>query len=260
MYKPISEAYTIRTDYTKTTAKVFQEITELWIAQGLHSTLWRDLNLEPSVRRDRTLPSWALYFAPSNSQFAVPPGGDLWQYRELKHRNSVDGDVMTMSGLLFDTIAVVSENVLEQNMTSLILAFNDRVSVSAAYETNEVAAAAFWQTLIAFDPAKNDGKNYQQEGACCLSWWMLTDFGLTLDVVASNPMLEDVANSHPALVQAHSSQVQSEMDVETFVAENRSVRAMLGFANFGCGQDFRTKMAFTLYWAVLKQDKGGILL
>lgn len=53
-------------------------------------------------------------------------------------------------------------------MTCLILAFNDRVGVSAAHETDEVAAA-FWETLIAFDPAKNGGKNYQQEGGCCLS-------------------------------------------------------------------------------------------
>lgn len=80
----------------------------------------------------------------------------------------------------------------------------------------------------------------------------LTDFGLTLGVVASNPMLEDVANSHPALAQAHSSQVQSKMDVETFVAENRSVTAMIDFAKFGCGQDLRTGMAFTLYWVALK--------
>jgi hypothetical protein len=44
------------------------------------------------------------------------------------------------------------------------VAFNDRAGASAAHETDEVAAAAaFWEIFIAFDPAKNDGKNYQQE-------------------------------------------------------------------------------------------------
>lgn len=42
-----------------------------------------------------------------------------------------------------------------------------------------------------------------------MSWWKLTDFGITLGVVALNPMLEDVANSHPALAQAHSSKFRA---------------------------------------------------
>jgi hypothetical protein len=54
----------------------------------------------------------------------------------------------------------------------------------------------------------------------------LADFGLTPDIASINPKLKDVAENHPAPANSCLNQVQSEMDVETFVAKNPLLRAM----------------------------------
>lgn len=72
MYKPESEADTIRADYTKSTAEVFQEVTELMVVKERNLYLWRYLNLEPSIREDSALPSWVPYYNASNLIFIMP--------------------------------------------------------------------------------------------------------------------------------------------------------------------------------------------
>jgi hypothetical protein len=48
----ILEARTISADYTKPTARLFPNVTELWITKGSHLVLWKYLNLEWSIRPD----------------------------------------------------------------------------------------------------------------------------------------------------------------------------------------------------------------
>jgi hypothetical protein len=76
---------------------------------------------------------------------------------------------MTTYRFFLDIIAEVSDNISEQSAKSLVHMFDDRTGISPAYKTDEMAGAAFWQTLIAFGPREDDRKYYQQGYSRCMS-------------------------------------------------------------------------------------------
>jgi hypothetical protein len=99
----------------------------------------------------------------------------------------------------------------------------------------------FWQTLIAFDPSVDDYTFYQQECLC----FILENLGLTPDMIVQNLKLKDVAERFPALARVYPVQVQSDMDVQTFVSENELLKSLSEYAKLCSCRDFESALNIT---------------
>lgn len=244
MLLPGPQVDALPVDYKKSTAKVYQEAAESIIVHEQNLSLWRYLNLDPSARPGDGLPSWAPHFSETVARFSTRSSGFLIK---CKHPMHITGDVLTVHGIILDSIEEVTENFSEQNLKASVLsAFKHQLSLKAAVDPAVISKAAL-QTLVTLDPSPDDHKSSEPAFSSLISSWTLADLGITPATVAQNPGLRSLAHTYSALEHIYPTEVACNMQVQDLVSQDPVLKWMLDQIASGHGTDFKSIVEFDLY-------------
>jgi hypothetical protein len=191
MLPPNSHATKIEVDYRQTVEEVFQRTMEYLIAEEDTPEPWRSMRVEPSLRLPIT-PSWVPFWHRERfRRFSLGPLEDL---PPITHagpcRSFVDGDVLTVYGLIFDSIETVTENISPKNLKSILLSEVDyhlSTNITESVEIDEVAQ----QTLLTMDTGERGltPQNHErdQNFFYYFASWALESCSFSPDVFRDNP-------------------------------------------------------------------------
>jgi hypothetical protein len=118
MLPPNSHAIKIEVGYRKTIEEVFQRTMEYLIAEEDTAEPWRSMSLEPTLRIP-TSPSWVPFWHTKRfKRFGLGGLEDLLPitYPDGPRRSFIEGDTLTVYGLIFDSIERVTENISPKNL------------------------------------------------------------------------------------------------------------------------------------------------
>jgi hypothetical protein len=122
MLPPNSHATKIEVDYRKTAEEVFQRTMEYLIAGENTAEPWRSMSVEPTLRQLIT-PSWVPFWHRERfTRFSLGGPEDIPPITYTGPRRSfIEGDTLTVYGLIFDSIGTATENLSPKNLKSIVL-------------------------------------------------------------------------------------------------------------------------------------------
>jgi hypothetical protein len=242
MLPPNSHATKTEVDYRKTVEEVFQRNMEYLIAEEDTSEPWKSTSVEPTLRLPTT-PSWVPFWHREMfARFLLGGLRDLLPitYPDSPRRSFIEGDILTVYGLIFDSIETVTENISPKNLKSIVLSqvnYHLSTNITESVEVEEAAR----RTLLTMDTEKKGliPQNHErdQEFFYYFASWVLESRGLSSDIVRENPRLNNLAESSRIFREAYPEECKTDMNIQDLTSSDKSPQWLFDQVEKGPGSE-----------------------
>jgi hypothetical protein len=239
MLPPNSHATKIEVDYRKTAEEVFQRTMEYLIAGENTAEPWRSMSVEPTLTQ-LTTPSWVPFWHRERfTRFSLGGPEDIPPITYTGPRRSfIEGDTLTVYGLIFDSIGTATENLSPKNLKSIVLSQVDYHLSTNITESVEIEEAAR-QTLLMMDTEKEGlvPQNHEgdQEFFYYFASWVLESRGLSSDIFRENPRLIGLAESSRIFREAYPEDCKTDLNIQDLVSSDKSLQWLFDQVEEGPG-------------------------
>ena len=214
----------IRVDYNKSVQTVFREAATHILCDYGDTDLLR-LVLPNQLQELEGMPTWVPEFSNYSSPCSIDtynkPLGDLLH----KHvQNTVSSNVLSFQGLFVDVISFCTIEFSEDNTDTILKnIYATAQRESAAYRTGESHTEALWRTLVANmtgDSRRTAPPGYGAAFDTWISRIILTDIGLSMEVIIENPKIQVLQQEFPTLKDMFPRQFEADLDVRSLIGSS----------------------------------------
>jgi len=159
-------------DYTRSVDMVYRNAFQSIVETENTIRLWQFLDVGLDLKDERTRPTWVASFSSLRNDFSFPTE-PLMQLFQTREPISIQGDTLTVHGVISDSIIQVSENFSETNQKACVQSILDTPDSEILNQMTYGKFVSLWQTLIAFSSTTDEYEYCEQGFLALLSKWDL---------------------------------------------------------------------------------------